>query len=63
MIGETINVVAIRNLDKKEQILGKRKNINSLDDINELVDSYAKFSTRKRLSLIQDSFICLEYIE
>ena len=50
-------------MKKDKDLLSKRKNIHSLDEITELVDSHAVFKNKKRLSLIQDDFICLEYIE
>lgn len=51
------------NIKKNQELLVKRKNPHVLDEITELVDSHALFKNKKRLSLLQDEFICLEYIE
>ncbi len=40
-----------------------RKNYNTLEDLNELVDSSEIFKNRKRLSCRNDEFSLFEFIE
>ena len=61
-----IEIVPSKNSSNKNTLKRKRADITGFDEINEMVDSYEFFKSRKRISCSydkNDSFVLFEYME